>query len=707
MLNIKDLRVKHKMFLLIGIFTGGFLFFGAITYSTINTIKINGEIYQEVKRENDLLIDIAAPNNYLIEAVYNSMRLVDEDKPEKIQSFIERLKKAHEKYEQSHAFWSKELPEGEVKELITVKSHKSAEEFLNKVEKELIPLVLAGKRAEADALSGGFLRQKFVEHRGFIDQAEELTRKNLAAHEQSAKSVVGWRTASLIGLALLINVIVNLLGLLIVRSLVAPLGKVVEKLKAISGGDINQNYDYRSKDEIGELADAFRALLDYLKEIASTVEAISRGDLSRQIAPRSHSDVVSNNLKDAVSALQGLNREAQDLIKSAEAGKLSARGDAEKFKGAYGELVGSINQMLDAVVLPVNEASNCLQKLAERDLTVEMRGDYRGDFAKIKESLNTAVKNLDNSLQQVATGAEQVAAAASEINSGSQLLAEGSTEQAATLEEVSANINEMVGVSTQNDSYAKSAQSLADVARTSAERGVGNMNQLSQAMIRIKDSAWSTANIVKTIEEIAFQTNLLALNAAVEAARAGDAGKGFAVVAEEVRNLAMRSAEAARQTSQLIDESVSSTEAGVQHNEEVLKDLTEINEHIREVSEMMTHIVSASQQNHHSIAQLNTAVEQMNGVTQQTAANAEEAASASEELSSQSRTMLDLVGHFRLSQNNSRGGRFSAHGKTAAQVFQVTNGAKRRVTTNGNSAFKRDAFDSDSDDFGAGVLREF
>lgn len=659
--------MKHKMLLLIAVFTVGFTVFGAIAYNTVSTIKINGGIYQDIKRENDLLIDIAAPNNYLIEACYNSMRLVDEEKPEKIEQFIGRIRKARENYNKSFERWSKQLPEGEVKELITVKSHKAAMEFLNAAEQQLIPMVLDGRRAEANTLSGGFLRQKFVEHRGFIDQAEELTRKNLAAHEASAASVVSWRTVSLIVIALVINAGVIMLAWLIARSVVGPLSEVVRRMKAISTGDVNQNYDYRAKDEIGELAEAFRSLLSYLQEIATVVESISRGDLSGNISARSEHDLVSRNLKKAVGELQGLNSEMSSLINSAEAGQLSARGDSAKFQGAYSELVGNVNRMLDAVVTPINEASACLQKLAERDLTVTMDGNYRGDFARIKESFNSAVGNLDESLRHVSEGADRVASAANEINSGSRELAEGSTEQAATLEEISSSINEMVGVSTQNDSYAKSAQELANTARKSTDRGVGNMGQLSSAMDRIKESAHSTSKIVKTIEEIAFQTNLLALNAAVEAARAGDAGKGFAVVAEEVRNLAMRSAEAARQTSQLIDESVSSTDAGVKHNEEVLRDLTEISSHIKDVSEMMSHIVSASQQTHQSIEQINSAVDQMNEVTQRTAANSEESASASEELNSQSREMLELVERFKLSAGARHAPTHNAYKKPASR----------------------------------------
>jgi methyl-accepting chemotaxis protein len=176
------------------------------------------------------------------------------------------------------------------------------------------------------------------------------------------------------------------------------------------------------------------------------------------------------------------------------------------------------------------------------------------------------------------------------------------------------------------------------------------MQRLSQAITQIKTASDETAKIVKTIEEIAFQTNLLALNAAVEAARAGDAGKGFAVVAEEVRNLAMRSAEAAKDTAQRIDEAVSKASDGVTLNHEVLGKLQEIVEHVHKVSEVMGEIAASSAQQQDGVKQLNTAVDQLNQVTQQTAANAQEAASTAEELSSQAAEMQHMVGTFTLSQ---------------------------------------------------------
>jgi methyl-accepting chemotaxis protein len=218
----------------------------------------------------------------------------------------------------------------------------------------------------------------------------------------------------------------------------------------------------------------------------------------------------------------------------------------------------------------------------------------------------------------------------------------------------------------QNASNAKEARSLSDGARSTADRGVDSMQRLSEAINRIKASSDSTAKIVKTIDEIAFQTNLLALNAAVEAARAGDAGKGFAVVAEEVRNLAMRSAEAAKNTSNLIEESVRNAEGGVSINQEVLTNLREINDQVNKVSEVMAEIASASDQQSQGIDQVTTAVQQMSDMTQQNAANSEESAASALELDNLAHKMQRMVDTFHLgNQQSALEDMIPMHSKTA------------------------------------------
>jgi methyl-accepting chemotaxis protein len=206
----------------------------------------------------------------------------------------------------------------------------------------------------------------------------------------------------------------------------------------------------------------------------------------------------------------------------------------------------------------------------------------------------------------------------------------------------------------QNSENAREARSLSKSAELAVEHGVESMNRLSDAIGRIKASSDATAKIIKTIDEIAFQTNLLALNAAVEAARAGDAGKGFAVVAEEVRNLAMRSAEAAKNTANLIEESVHNSENGVNLNKEVLNNLNEINGQVKKVGAVMSQIAAASEQQTQGVDQVNSVITQMNLVTQQIASNAEESASGAEELAGQSDELKSMVRAFKLSKGSTQ-----------------------------------------------------
>ncbi|MEN6575589.1 MAG: methyl-accepting chemotaxis protein [Phycisphaerales bacterium] len=264
-------------------------------------------------------------------------------------------------------------------------------------------------------------------------------------------------------------------------------------------------------------------------------------------------------------------------------------------------------------------------------------------------------------VEQLTEGAGQVASASGQVSSASQSLAEGATEQAAGLQETSSSLEEMASMTKQNAANAQQANSLSSEARKSAGTGAEAMSRMNAAIQQIQKSSDETANIIKVIDEIAFQTNLLALNAAVEAARAGEAGKGFAVVAEEVRNLAMRSAEAAKNTANMIQESVKNSKNGVGIAGEVTKILDEIVGNIGKTTDLISEIAAASKEQAQGIDQVNTAIAQMDKVTQQNAANAEESASASEQLTAQAESMNDMVNELAVlvggcdSQRQSRG----------------------------------------------------
>lgn len=478
--------------------------------------------------------------------------------------------------------------------------------------------------------------------------AEIETSEAFAALDQMEANASDASSAMLtsIGLTGLVAAGLILVVALLVATMIAkPVTAMATAAAQIAKGNIDQKIDYDGKDEIGDLGVAFRQTVDVLRKLTTDI---------------------------------------QGLVESAKSGELDARLESDEFDGAYASVASGINEMLVATLSPVEEATTELEKLARRDLTARVTGDYQGDHARIKSAFNTAVENLENALSHVRASADQVSSASSQISGGSQSLAQSASEQASSLEEVSSSLEEMESMTKRNTANAQEARGMAEGARESSGKGSESMKRMSEAIEKIKSSSDETAKIITTIDEIAFQTNLLALNAAVEAARAGEAGKGFAVVAEEVRNLAMRSAQAAKDTSDLIDSSVKNAESGVSINQEVLSNFDEINKQIQKVGEVMGEIAESSQQQSEGIVQVTTAVGELNKVTQQNAANSEESASAAEELSAQSEEMLNMVSGFHLSNETASSAAIAGEPLEVAPVVEdgpngLANGKAKRT----------------------------
>ncbi|MCU0647958.1 MAG: methyl-accepting chemotaxis protein [Gemmatimonadaceae bacterium] len=298
----------------------------------------------------------------------------------------------------------------------------------------------------------------------------------------------------------------------------------------------------------------------------------------------------------------------------------------------------------------LTEMGSVLRKLAERDLSVRVVGEYTAENLQIRDALNEAIGQLAGAFGEVAASSQEVGAASSQISSGAQALAVGASDQAAQLEEITASLQELAGSAQHNAASARNARGLSDTTASTVASGATGMTKLNDALAAMRDSAERTAKIVRTIDEIAFQTNLLALNAAVEAARAGDAGRGFAVVAEEVRNLAMRSADAARETSGLIATSVERSAACGSISNEVVAQFGEINASIGQLRGVVDEIAQASEQQQRGISQIAGGMRTLDGLTQQNAASSEESASAAAELSAQAETMQQLVASFTLEE---------------------------------------------------------
>jgi methyl-accepting chemotaxis protein len=485
-------------------------------------------------------------------------------------------------------------------------------------------------------------------------------------------------------------------------AVIGPLNVAAEYVDRISKGDIPQKItdNYRGdfneiKNNLNQCIDSLNTLVDQMKHMA---DEHNRGDIDIQIETdkfqgayktmaQGINDMVNGHIavkKKAVACvaefgrgnfdaplekfpgkkafinetiegvrtnLKNISKELNILIDASKNGALNSRGNAAAYHGDWQSMIQGINEILDAILMPINEAASVLEKVAARDMTARVVGEYKGDHAKIKNALNAAVDNLDTALQQVTEATEQVSSASGQISSGSQSLAQGANEQASSLEEVSSSLEEMSSMTKQNADNANQAKGLSAEADSNAKTGTEAMDRMSGAINRIKESSDQTAKIVKTIDEIAMQTNLLALNAAVEAARAGEAGRGFAVVAEEVRNLAQRSAQAAKNTADMITESVKNADEGVKIAVEVSQSFGTIATSAKKVNDLIAEIAAASQEQSSGIEQINTAVAQMDKVTQQNAANSEESASAAEQLTSQSEELKNMISQFALSHS--------------------------------------------------------
>ncbi|MBI5834752.1 MAG: methyl-accepting chemotaxis protein [Armatimonadetes bacterium] len=326
---------------------------------------------------------------------------------------------------------------------------------------------------------------------------------------------------------------------------------------------------------------------------------------------------------------------------------LAAQVEVDKARGVAGDaLLAAAQKMSETGLTEAKVAASSTSVRLKGALSVQIIGLIAALFLGL--ALSRSITNdTTNSIQTAITGltssSDQVTSASAQLSDTSQSMAAGASQQASSLEETSASLEEMAATTRQNAESAAQARAMAERAQRAATTGDSAMARMAGVMGKVRESANQTAAIIKTIDEIAFQTNLLALNAAVEAARAGDAGKGFAVVAEEVRNLAQRSAEAAKDTAALISESQENAGAGVAASDEVGNILKEILASVTSVVQLASEVASASDEQAQGIGQITSAVTQMDQVTQSTAASAEESASASEELSAQAVQLRDMV----------------------------------------------------------------
>jgi methyl-accepting chemotaxis protein len=403
--------------------------------------------------------------------------------------------------------------------------------------------------------------------------------------------------------------------------------------------------------------DLVQAHIDVQLKLVDVLDHYARGDFSvDMIELPGEKAAMTDAAARAKRNMIDISGEIQTLVNAAARGEFMVRGEAERFEGTYREMIEGINRLMAAADQGLTEVGRVLRLVAEANLSEDVVGEFHGRFAQLQTDTNLSTQKLRELIGQVQESVESITTASKEIAAGNTDLSGRTEEQASSLEETASSMEELTSTVKQNAENARQANQLVVGTADVAVRGGQVVQQVVTTMGEISESSKKIADIISVIDGIAFQTNILALNAAVEAARAGEQGRGFAVVATEVRNLAQRSAAAAKEIKELISDSVGKVESGSKLVDEAGRTMEEIVSSVKRVTDIMAEIAAASIEQSSGIEQVNQAITQMDEVTQQNAALVEEAAAAAESLEEQAQVLSQAVSVFKVTESAGGGG---------------------------------------------------
>ena len=429
-----------------------------------------------------------------------------------------------------------------------------------------------------------------------------------------------------------------------------------------------------------------RRLLDSMRSTVSNEMQI--GSLTMRVTANPVLDGEGRRLGTVVewanrTAEVAVEHEIDTIVDAARAGDLGNRIALGGKSGFFLQLGKSINDLVEVVSNVVEDIAEAMRHMAAGDMTHPIQREYDGTFGKVRSDVNTTVANIEKIVRDLLEATADITTGSGEISAGNNSLSSRTEQQASALQETAASMEELTSTVQNNASNAQHANQLAGNASQTAQRGGEVVGRAVAAMEDINTASSKIAEIIGVIDDIAFQTNLLALNASVEAARAGEQGRGFAVVATEVRNLAGRSATAAKEIKELINDSVTKVKVGSELVDESGKTLEEIVTGVKKVGDIIAEIAAASSEQSSGIEQVNRAVTAMDEVTQQNAALAEETSAASASMSDKAREMADMVAFFKVTgHTQSRPADSKSHtGGTSVRAQAAVAPAPRKAAT--------------------------
>jgi len=451
-------------------------------------------------------------------------------------------------------------------------------------------------------------------------------------------------------------------------SLRSIVGEIRDIVAAANKGDFSTKMDLNGKagytKELSELLNQLSNTVDgAFKDTIRVADALAAGDLTQKVTQdyQGAYGQVKTSVNSTVDSLTQIVEEIRNIVEDAAVrGSFATKMDMSGKQGYTKTLSELLNQLSNVTDEAMNDIMRVAKALADADLTQTIDKPYPGLFGQTKDGVNTTVQNLKTLVNEVRVSVDSIGTASKEIASGNTDLSQRTEEQASSLEETAASMEELTSTVKQNADNAKQANQLAHNASSVAQKGGAVVQEVVGTMSSINESSRKIVDIISVIDGIAFQTNILALNAAVEAARAGEQGRGFAVVAAEVRNLAQRSAAAAKEIKTLIGDSTEKVEIGTKLVDDAGKTMEEIVNAVKRVTDIMSEISAASAEQSQGIEQVNQAITQMDEVTQQNAALVEEAAAAAESLEEEAQNLTRSVSVFKMDNSASAQARIAA-----------------------------------------------